>query len=86
MQALTLENGQRLTTLNHHGIDVNAQALVLRHLIQTLFPTAEEQHELNCSFQQLLAETISSAEAQVDRINLERSAQQASGLIVPGVG
>lgn len=78
-------NGERLSRLGMQNIGVDMNVLTLRHLIETLFPTEEERLRMNLSFQHRLAEELTQIEQNVDRINLERSAQQqASQLIVPG--
>lgn len=84
IDALVQDNGGRLNVLQMQGVGIDMQTLTLRHLIETLFPSEEERQKMNLKFQQRLAEELTKAEEQVDRINLERSAQQGSGLIVPG--
>lgn len=81
---LQASNGERLARLNHHKMTINTTTLLLRHLIEVFFPTEEDREVMNLGFQEKLAEALDDAEAQIDRVNLERSAAQASGLIIPG--
>jgi hypothetical protein len=76
-------NGQRLAHLAMQQIEINTLALALRVFIEEIL-NEEQRQVLDLHFQQRLSAVLDDAEAQVDRINLERSAQQASGLIVPG--
>lgn len=80
---LMQSNGQRINVLGMQNIGVDMDTLTFRHLIETLFPTEAEREAMNLSFQKRLAKELTDIEANVDRINLERSAQSSSGLIVP---
>lgn len=80
---LMQSNGQRINVLGMQNIGVDMDTLTFRHLIETLFPTEAEREAMNLSFQKRLAKELTDIEANVDRINLERSAQSSPGLIVP---
>ncbi len=82
MLQLTNENGERLEALRFKKISVDVQQLMIRHLIETLFPTDEERAELHFSFQKRLSEIITQAEENADQLLLQASAQP-SGLLVP---
>lgn len=84
MDQLTVDNTERITTLAHKHIQVDVQSLMLRHLVETLFPTEEERAEIHYSFQQLLSTILDEAEQRADELILRASAVQQSGLLVPG--
>ena len=82
-QELTDSNGARIQQLAGQGVRLDIHQLMMRHLIETLFPEPEQQAELNLAFQEKLDKVLDDAESHLDSINLQRSAQQAAGLIVP---